>query len=437
MKVPLEAPVSPAPPSPWWLIFAIFLVAAVPRLAGIGSGIIEVAPDTGTYAMPAKNLLAGQGYTDDSGRPYSFRPPTYPLFLAAVFGVAGESLLAVKVVQALLAAAGASALTLWLWRRLGPSGGLGAGLLLALDPILIPVPAFVLTEALGTLLVIGVVLALEDGLRTRRSTSFLLAGGLGGAAALNTPITLLLVPWLLLTAWILRSPRRPGWRAWTFAVGLTLACVGAWTGRNYMVQGDAVVVRANGFGSLVWATTEYEFDWLPSPYEASWQDLRRKYDTLYEGRTDSEAHRVFLREAWRNFTERPLVVIKRVAKANFWFWIEAPGSHVSGDLRPIRLLTLVYHQFQLVAFAVGCWALWRAGRLREWALWLSTILYFGLFLSLMMPIPRYYVPVLPVVDTLIAVGLALVGPRARPSSAAPVFDRRAGDAPLAGAGRRR
>jgi 4-amino-4-deoxy-L-arabinose transferase-like glycosyltransferase len=350
-------------------------------------------------------LALGRGYVDDAGHPLSFRPPTYPLFLAGVFRVAGVSIGAVEVVQSLLAAAGAAALALWVGRRWGRAAGMTTGILVALDPILVPVPAFILTEALGTVLVVAIVICLERGLATRRSGLLLLAGLLGGAAALNTPITLLLVPWLLLTAWVLGSPARPGWRAGALALGLLAVCLGAWSARNYMVRGEVVVVREGGFGVLVWGTTVYDFNWIPSPLDPGWPELDRKFQALTAGRTGTEGHSLFLQEAWRNVREHPFLVLKRVLKANFWFWVEAPGSHISGELRPVRWVTLGFHLIQLLGFAAAVWALGRAGLTRAWALWLSTILYFALFLSLMFPIPRYYVPVLPVMDTLIAVGL--------------------------------
>ena len=393
---------------------AIFLLTAAARLAVVFSGVAPYASDAGTYLMPARNLVAGRGYVDDEGKPYAFRPPTYPLFLAAVFRIAGESPRAAMVTQALLAAAGAAGLAAWVARRHGLGAGAAAGALVALDPILIPVPAFILTEALGTLLVAGTVMCLDHGLAARHP-GWLLAGGiLGGAAALNTPITLLLVPWLLCAAWAVRSPRRPDWRAMALALAAVVLLVGAWTTRNALVRGDVVVIRDNGFASLVWATTEFDFDYLPNPYEPGWADLKRKFDTLS---VRPDAHAAFLREAWRNVGADPLLVLKRVVKANFWFWVEAPGHHLSGAHRWIRWPTLLFHWLQLLGLVAALALLRRAGRLREWTLWLAAIAYFALFLSPLMPIPRYYVPLLPVMDTVIAVCLVGLAARRAPRRA--------------------
>lgn len=411
------------------LVLAVFILAAVPRLAVVWTGWARYASDTGSYVVAAESLIAGRGYTDGTGKPYSWRPPTYPLFLAAVFGVAGNSLRPVEVTQALLAAAVIAGLAVWVARRYGRGRGTAAGILLALDPLLIPVPAFVLTEALGTLLVVGIVICLERGLATRRAGPLLLAGLLGGAAALNTPITLLLIPWLLLTAWVIRSPRRPDWRSAALALSLTVLCVGAWTTRNMIAKGQAVVVRDNGFASLVWATTEYDFNWVPYPSDPEWAALERKLKALTAGHTAGEAHAIFLRAALQNFRDHPFLVLKRVAKGTAWFWIEVPGQQALGPRPWLRWLTLAFHAGQLLAFLSALALTWRTGRLREWALWLSTILYFALFLSLMWPIPRYYVPLLPVMDIFIVAGLALA-PRGKPSA------RGASEWPPSGGGKR-
>ncbi len=396
------------------LTVAIFVLALVPRLAVVWTGWARYASDTGGYVMPAVNLLAGRGYVDDDGRPYAWRPPTYPLFLAAVFAVAGKSLRAVEIAQSLLTAAGAAGLALWATRRYGRGPGWATGILVALDPLLIPVPAFVLTEALGTLLVVGIVICLERGLATGRPVPLLLAGLLGGAAALNTPITLLLIPWLLLTAMVSSSPARPGLRCWALALALTAASVGGWTARNYLARGEVVVVRDNGFASLVWATTESDFHGIPMPSDPEWVRLDQKLKALVAGHTDVEAHAIFLRAAWRNVVDHPLLVVGRVVKANFWFWAEVPGQQAFGARPWLRWAVLCFHWLQLAGLLCATFALGRASHIRALALWLSSILYFAVFLSVMWPIPRYNVPVLPVLDTLIAVGLGARAARGGP-----------------------
>ncbi len=399
----------------WGLAIGIFLLAAGPRLVVVWLDVVPDAPDTADYVVPAKNLVAGHGYSDNAGKPYSHRPPVYPLFLAAIFSIAGDSLRSVQIIQALLAAAGCAALALWMASRRGCSTGAATGILVSLDPILIPVPAFVLAEALGTIWVAGTVICLDQGLAMRRPGYLLATGVLGGASALTRPNAVLLVPWLLFTAWLLGAPRhRPDGRSWILSVGILAVCVGAWTTRNYLTRGEAIVLQERGFAEWVWRTTEYDFNWIPSGYDdPAHAEVERKFDALAAGHSVSERHMIFLRAAWQNVRNNPVLVLKRVAKANFWVWVESPGSHLKGKLRPLRWATLLFHQLQLLGLVFAVWALWRAGHLQDWSLWASTVVYFALSLSLLYPVPRFYIPLWPVVDALIVAGLSVLC--ARPS----------------------
>ena len=67
-----------------WLIFSVFLALSA-RLDA--RGIEHTEPDTHTYVQPAKNLVAGTGFTstavDGTRHPEIIRTPAYPINLAA------------------------------------------------------------------------------------------------------------------------------------------------------------------------------------------------------------------------------------------------------------------------------------------------------------------------------------------------------------------
>jgi tetratricopeptide (TPR) repeat protein len=86
--------------------------------------------DARGYDAWARQIAAG----DWVGRDVFYQAPLYPYFLAAVYAVVGHDLLAVRVLQAALGAASCVALGLAASRLLGASGGLVAGLMLALYP---------------------------------------------------------------------------------------------------------------------------------------------------------------------------------------------------------------------------------------------------------------------------------------------------------------
>jgi len=95
------------------LIAVLYLFAANPHFRFMeGASAIKI--------LHARALLAGHGYTD-IGRvgapPEIVRPPGFPAFIALIFAVFGENLLALKIINNLFAPAGFMVLFLLLKRR--------------------------------------------------------------------------------------------------------------------------------------------------------------------------------------------------------------------------------------------------------------------------------------------------------------------------------
>ncbi len=147
------------------------------------------------------------------------RTPGYPLFLAAVYRVAGENPRAVGYVQAFL-----GALVTWLLILLGTElagrrVGLLAGAFHAVSAYSILYTPFLLQEVLALPLLVGLLLtrAREKGAAT---------GVLLAAAVMVRPAALYLAPGLLLP-WL-----RTRWRSALVASGLVALVSGAWVARN-------------------------------------------------------------------------------------------------------------------------------------------------------------------------------------------------------------
>ncbi len=128
------------------------------------------------YQTRALHLLhKGRFYPD------AFWPPGYPLFLTSVYALAGESLLAVRIVQALLGAL-TTGLTYLLARRLTTArSARGAALVVALYPALVLNTVSLLSENLFIPLVLaGLWLSCGEGRRAA-----LIGGCFLGAAMLT------------------------------------------------------------------------------------------------------------------------------------------------------------------------------------------------------------------------------------------------------------
>ncbi len=163
--------------------------------------------DSARYDQLARQLVAGV----DPGAELYWQPPAYPLLLAGVYALTGGSMLAAKLLQALVGAA--TALLAWsLGRRLlGVAGGAVAGLGVALYGPLVYFEGELLAEGWAAMLAPALVLALlgvaERGGRLRGLGAGLLLGLCWLTRPTFAPVCLAGLAWLAYRRWRLR-PRR-------------------------------------------------------------------------------------------------------------------------------------------------------------------------------------------------------------------------------------
>lgn len=388
------------------LLALVFAVGLGARLAFLSLGFPPLVSDSYSYWEPGINLAEGRGYLQ-GGKPTALRPPTYPLFLATLVLVGGPEAGRAVLLQCLVVSLLAPWLTWWLYHH-GHSrrAALSAGLLVALDPFLVSASGLILTEALGAVLLAATIAAFHFATLRPAWGRWAFAGLIAGLLGLNTPNTLALLPFLFL--WT-ASWHRLSWRlvaCWGLAGLLLASCVATWSVRNRLVLGQIIPVRSIGFTSLIWATTEYESDWLPDPSTPEFQRFLKRFEQIMNGRAAHEVEGAFLRAALQNVRDHPVRILGRVAKANFWFWVETPGAiQMIAGRRIVRWTLFAFHQIQLIAFVAGVIAAVRWGRSPATALALACVAYFVLSLAVMFPVPRYYIPVLPMVDVVAATGV--------------------------------
>jgi 4-amino-4-deoxy-L-arabinose transferase-like glycosyltransferase len=122
-------------------LFWLFLLAILPRLlllASLPHDALLESVDARGYDLLARNLLAGHGFSLQDAPPYQpdgLRTPLYPLFVAAVYALAGPQPAAVAVVQALLDSLTTLLVAAIAARSLGRRAGIAAALLYALTPV--------------------------------------------------------------------------------------------------------------------------------------------------------------------------------------------------------------------------------------------------------------------------------------------------------------
>ena len=224
-------------------MFTIVLLALVTRVVAalVIGGSFKFA-DEAVYVDTARRLLSGDGFGNDYRR-----VPAYPVFLALLsLGLPG-ALVVLRVAQAVVAGLGAAVVILLADRMFGRPSAAVAGLVYALDPLMVIGSGLLYPETVaGIVLALAVLLALDGSERDRPRCSAL-AGLLLGVLALLRPVALLLPP--VVAAWIAwtvpaRWPRR---LAHVGALVLSFALVLApWVARNLRVHGQLVPVATAG-----------------------------------------------------------------------------------------------------------------------------------------------------------------------------------------------
>jgi 4-amino-4-deoxy-L-arabinose transferase-like glycosyltransferase len=192
--------------------------------------------------------------------PETIRTPGYPLFVAGVYRVAGESHAAVAAAQGMLFAL-LTLVVFALTARLATERvALGAA---AFTALFSPIPyygAFVLTEVLCTLLVTaGIWAAVSAAQNGERRGTLILAGLLFGLATLTRP-TFVLFPLALLGCLALALLWRREWRRlapWGWTLAASALVLAPWLAYNAAYVHRWTISPAGGLGRATW--------------EASWQ----------------------------------------------------------------------------------------------------------------------------------------------------------------------
>lgn len=235
----------------WWLVPALIALLAVTiRLVVIvaDSGY-EPINDAFDYDRHAVSIAAGDGYPESeygSGvGPTALRSPGYPLALAAVYAVSGDSVDAGRVLGALLG--GVTVFLVFLLAA--PVWGRGAGLVAAAMTAVFPPLALLSTELFNETLFIPLALgAVLCATRYKDSGLLrwaLLTGALAGAALLTRNAGLALLAPLLLALWLAGRRRGRPLLAPAVMLAVVVLLIAPWTVRNAVEFGRFIPIAAS------------------------------------------------------------------------------------------------------------------------------------------------------------------------------------------------
>ncbi|HET6462464.1 MAG TPA: glycosyltransferase family 39 protein [Candidatus Krumholzibacteria bacterium] len=231
---------------------AILIVAALTRF-GFGAYVVGLSAatkgDETDYHAIANHLAAGRGFVSTEETPTARRPPAYPVFLSLLYRVSGANPAAGRVAQIIL-----GVVVVWLTVRVtrvwfDERAAVWAGWLAALNPFLIFVSGYLLTENLYLVFLLGaMVLAATPSIFCRSAlVRAALAGALLALAALARPSGLPMLEWMLAAALLFGAAP---WRLRLTRVALAAVVFGIvmlpWLARNARVVGAPVLTTHGG-----------------------------------------------------------------------------------------------------------------------------------------------------------------------------------------------
>jgi 4-amino-4-deoxy-L-arabinose transferase-like glycosyltransferase len=237
------------------LVVAAFLVrlAAVLALRDINTPPTErsFGPDATDYDLLARQVARGNGYCFEPGKPTVYRPPGFPLYLAAIYRSGLPAYPAAYVSFGVLGAL-TCLLTYLLARELFSERA--ARLAAILNAVYFPHIYFATLYASENLFIFCLALGVWLFIRHQRTGSLAalaISGVVLGWGTLTRPYGILLLPFLVIVL-LWSQWRRPGvrWSALALLVVCFLGPSAAWTARNHAVTGKVWFVATTGGGTF-------------------------------------------------------------------------------------------------------------------------------------------------------------------------------------------
>ena len=343
------------------LALLLALVGALHGLLYVPFVENHIQTDSWTYTAAGEAILDGRyttrlqassyylhpvGFFDHTGRRLAeaelnlperqaFRPPGYPLFLAALGGGEGErSENAVLLAQALLFGIGVWLLALTVRRWWGPTPALGAAALYAVDPYSKHYVTLVLSEGLATFVALATAYAFTRAWQERSLAWWAASGALASSLTLVRAVFVFVIPLLVLAA-LVRRPRLATagavaaaaaallvpWLVWTASVTGKPALASWGEGYNFLLA-----AHGEGLGR-----TQTEVSENPA-FLRDYESVRHLAPPTEELRADPEAHPRYMARAdaelrdiaWSRYgdrlTDEPGRVVGEFLYRSFFLW---------------------------------------------------------------------------------------------------------------------
>jgi 4-amino-4-deoxy-L-arabinose transferase-like glycosyltransferase len=357
------------------------------------TGHYPLTSDAAFYNEIAHNLASGHGFSQQYPQTMThetaFRPPLYPMLLAAFYWVFGPHAGLARGINVVIGVGVVAMTFLVVQRGISRTAAVWAAFAVAIMPNLIANDTFALDEPLCLLLILVMIDLL---LRSRWAW----AGAVTGLLVLARPSAQFLA--LALALWVLVHA---GWRKTLLFLAVAVLVVAPWSVRNWIQLGTPMVTTSNGFN---WAA-EYSPPALANPdrpfTDATTDPFFAPYAHLLtnEAAWDSALERLSIRTLLHN----PTHVFRVVARGAGDLFDATPQNNVLGEEDDGRDMSIVNATFSILWVEMGLGVVGLALRWRNRCAHLFMLEggYFLLASLLFISVPRLRAPV----DLMLAVGV--------------------------------
>jgi 4-amino-4-deoxy-L-arabinose transferase-like glycosyltransferase len=379
----------------------IFLLGLLIRIAWVIIDPAQPVSDFAWYDKVARNLATGIGYALSEGKPTAYRPPAYPLFLAGIYRLINDSLLAGRLGNALLGAA-AVLLTYELARRnFSHREAVWGAALVAFTPSLILYSGLHASENLAIAAILATMLCVQIGVDQNHRGWLIVSGLLLGVASL-TRGSLLLLPFAWLVWLIFRGAtfrRQLTIMVW-LAVGLVIPLL-PWITRNAVTFGYFIPLSTNdGINLLISFNPLSEGHFIPGDQIPGLSNLREQNldEYSYSQATRNMAIEFIRNEPLRSLELAPLKVfhLYRDDVSGVRWSNSNPNKPIPA--RVILLLIMLAQGYYVLLMLLAFAALYSYRKLPRnggWIFILTPILYLTLVHMVFFGGDRFHLPLLP------------------------------------------
>lgn len=363
------------------VIFAPVLHQRGEELGWVVDGRMAVDP----YDSIAKNILAGKGYVDDSGRLNFERLPLYTFFLAFIYGSWGPEIWKLQVVQSILDTI-TCFLIFYLARKVLKSGtaALLAASFYAVYFKMIAVVARPETETLYILVLMAFLALFTSSLD---KNILALPAGIGlGLLTLCKPITLVF-PLVAAGVYYLKGKPVRLKKVILFLSGFMI-CVLPLFVRNDLLAGR--IFFSTGGGKMLYMGTVIDYSKnFRNEERRLIKNINAKYAFPYRVEDDNALRNL----AVRNIVRDPWGYLRRVATRVYLFWTYPDYSTPMMALKSLLILG-----FNLSLLLLAFWGTLLAGKKGlSVAPFLGIFLYLYLAYALIYAYSRYSLPLFPMI----------------------------------------